>query len=251
MIDIHCHILHGIDDGARDIDTSVRLCEMAMENGIEKIMVTPHLSNFRELDAFIELRDLRLEELRNEIKKRNMMLQIFGGAEVLASDELFYSEPLNRATLNGSRYLLIEFAFFGVSFTSVLKYVDEVMKMNLVPIIAHPERYTFFQENYERVDYLLDKGVLFQMNAGSLASMGSKEEFDLAFEMALKNATSFIGTDAHSIRNRPNDLLAMLRCFPPNISQRGLNQMLNVLPEAVIKNEPISVMDRRPLRKRR
>jgi protein-tyrosine phosphatase len=250
MIDIHCHLLHGIDDGPKEIDTSIRLCEMAMENGIEKIIATPHLAKLNDIDAFIELRDFKLDELRKEIKKRDMMIQIYAGAEVFVGDDIFYSGPLNKAAMNGSRYLLIEFDFFGVGFTTVLKYVEEIMKMDLIPIIAHPERYSFFQENYERVDFLLDKGVLLQMNAGSLASMGSREEFDLAFEMALKNAASFIGTDAHSIRNRPNDLLKMLRCFPPNISQRGLNQMLNISPEAVLKNEPISTMDRRPLRKR-
>ncbi len=251
MIDIHCHILHGIDDGARDLETAVRLCEMAMENGIEKIIVTPHFSNFNELDAFIELRDQKLEELRYAIKKQGLWLEAIGGVEVYVGDDIFYPIPLNKAAINGSRYILIEFSFSDVGFLSVLKYVEEVMKMGLIPIIAHPERYTFFQENWETIDTLLDKGVLFQINAGSLASKGRRDEFELAYEMALKNAASFIATDAHSINNRPNDLLKMVRSFPPDISQRGLNQMLNVSPEALIKNKDISMADRRPLKKRR
>lgn len=251
MIDMHCHILHGIDDGPKEIDISLKLCEMAMENGIEKIIVTPHLAKLRGLDDFIELRDELLDELRAEINRRGMILEIYAGAEVYISEEVFYSGSLNKASMNGSRYLLIEFDFSGVGFSKVLKYVEAIIDMDLVPIIAHPERYEFLQENYERVDVLLDKGALLQINSGSLASMGSREEFELAYEITLKNAASFIGTDAHSIHNRPNDLLRMLRWFPPDISQRGLNQMLNIFPDSIINNRPIHMLDRRPLRKHR
>ena len=251
MIDIHCHILHGMDDGPREIDTSVSLCEMAMENGIEKIIATPHLTRLREIDEFIEMRDERLDELRGEIKRRGMILEIYGGAEVYIGEEVFYSGTLNKATLNKSRYLLVEFDFSGIRFSSVAQYIDQIIDMDLVPVVAHPERYSFLQENYERADILLDKGALFQINSGSLASRGSLEEFELAYEMTMKNAASFIGTDAHSLRNRPNDLLKMLRFFPPDISQRGLNQMLNISPERIIRNEQILTQERRPLRKHR
>ncbi len=252
MIDIHCHILHEMDDGPKDIETSVSLCEMAMENGIEKIIVTPHLANLYELDDFVARRDQKLSELRDEVDDLGMLLKIYAGAEVLISDDIFHSFPLEKVTLNASKYILVEFDFLGLGFSNVLRYIDEIFKMNLVPVIAHPERYSFLQDQYDRVNYLLDMGVLMQINAGSLASNGSRDEFDLAYEMALKNAATFIGTDAHSIRNRPNDLLRMLRIFPPNISQRGLNQMLNLAPEAVIKNESIMrSLDSGILKKRR
>lgn len=251
MVDLHCHILHDIDDGPKDIDTSIRLCEMARENGIEKLIATPHLSNLIEFEDFITLRDLRINELRKEIERRKIKLEIYGGSEVYVTDDIFQSASLKNATLNSSRYLLVEFEFFRLSFTKVTEYIDAIFKMDLVPVIAHPERYDFFQADYEGVNYLLDKGVLFQLNAGSLAGFGNKEEFNLAYEMAYKNAASFIATDAHSLRNRPNDLLKMLRYFPSNISQKGLEHMLNMAPEAVLKNEPIPTLERGILKKRR
>lgn len=252
MTDIHCHILHGIDDGPRDIDTALRLCMMAMENGIDTIVATPHLTTLGDLDAFIDFRDNRLEELRYEINRREMLIDIYPGAEVLASEDFFYPVPLEKATINGSRYILVEFDFTGLRFSTVLRYIEEILKRDLVPIVAHPERYSFLQVQYDRVNFLMDMGCLFQVNAGSLASMGSREEFDLAYEMVLKNAASFIGSDAHSLHNRPNAMLKMIRDFPPNISRKALDRMLNLNPQAVIKNKSVMrSLDSGLLKKRR
>ncbi len=252
MTDIHCHILHGIDDGPRDIDTALKLCMMAMENGIDTIVATPHLTTLGELDAFIDFRDKRLEELRHEINRREMLIEIYAGAEVFASEDFFYPLPMEKATINGSRYILVEFEFMGLSFSNVLRYIEEILRRDLVPIIAHPERYSFLQAQYDRVNFLMDMGALFQVNAGSLACMGNREEFELAYEMLLKNAASFIGSDAHSLRNRPNAMLKMIRSFPPNISRKSLDKMLNLNPQAVIKNEPVMrSLDSGLLKKRR
>jgi protein-tyrosine phosphatase len=252
VTDIHCHLLHGIDDGPRDMDSALRLCLMAMENGIDQIIATPHLTTLGELEAFIAFRDDRLEELRAEIRKRELLIKVYPGAEVFASEDFFYAIPMEKATLNGSRYILVEFDFVGMRFSTVLRYLEEILSRELVPIVAHPERYSFLQVQYDRVNFLMDMGVLFQINAGSLAGMGNKDEFDLAYEMVLKNAASFIGSDAHSFRNRPNELLRMIRSFPPNISQKGLDKMLNLNPQAVIKNETIMrSLDSGLLRKRR
>lgn len=239
MIDMHCHILHGIDDGPKDLVTALQLCYMAMENGIDKIIATPHLTSLIDMEPFMQVRNQRLAELRAELERREMLLEIYPGAELFAGDDLRYPLPIEEATLNNSRYILVEFDFFGMSFSTVLGYIEEILRRDLVPVIAHPERYSFLQVQYDRVNFLMDMGVLFQINAGSLASMGSKDEFDLAYEMVLKQAATFIGTDAHSLRNRPNEILRMIRSFPPNISQRGLDRMLNTAPQAVLDNKTV------------
>ena len=194
MTDLHCHILHGIDDGPRDIDAALQLCMVAMENGIDTIVATPHLTTLGELDAFVDFRDNRLEELRYEIKCREMPIELYPGAEVLAGEDFFYPVALEKATINGSRYILVEFDFMGLRFSTVLRYIEEILNRDLIPIIAHPERYSFLQVQYDRVNFLMDMGVLFQVNASSLANMSGREEFNLAAEMVLKNTVSFIGS---------------------------------------------------------
>ncbi len=237
MIDLHCHILYGMDDGPRDFDTSLRLCYLAMENGIEKIVATSHLTSLVDIDHYVAARDERIAELRAELERRELNLQIYPGAEVFAGEDLMYPLPLEKVTINGSRYILVEFDFYNLRFSTVLRYIEEILKRGLVPIIAHPERYSFLQIQYDRVNFLMDMGVLFQVNAGSLASRGGREEFDLAYEMVLKQAANFIATDAHSLQNRPNDLLRMMRDFPPNINQNWLERMVRTSPQAVIDNE--------------
>lgn len=237
MIDLHCHILYGMDDGPRDFDTSLRLCYLAMENGIEKIVATSHLTSLVDIDRYVAARDERIAELRAELERRELNLQIYPGAEVFAGEDLMYPLPLEKVTINGSRYILVEFDFYNLRFSTVLRYIEEILKRGLVPIIAHPERYSFLQIQYDRVNFLMDMGVLFQVNAGSLASRGGREEFDLAYEMVLKQAANFIATDAHSLQNRPNDLLRMMRDFPPNINQNWLERMVRTSPQAVIDNE--------------
>lgn len=237
MIDLHCHILYGMDDGPRDFNTSLRLCYLAMENGIEKIVATSHLTSLVDIEHYVAARDERIAELRAELERRELNLQIYPGAEVFAGEDLMYPLPLEKVTINGSRYILVEFDFYNLRFSTVLRYIEEILKRGLVPIIAHPERYSFLQIQYDRVNFLMDMGVLFQVNAGSLASRGGREEFDLAYEMVLKQAANFIATDAHSLQNRPNDLLRMMRDFPPNINQNWLERMVRTSPQAVIDNE--------------
>jgi len=251
MTDIHCHLLHSIDDGPSDLEGSVMLCDLASENAIETVIATPHLRDLTEIPAFLAVRGERIDQLKKELKGRGVPLEVLPGAEVYASDDIFFCQELAGATLNGSRYLLIEFDFSGLSVNRVLRYTDEVFKAGLVPVIAHTERYAFFQEDYESLNFLQDRGVFFQVNASSLAGGGGREEFYLAYEMAVNDMASFIATDAHSYRGRPNNMLAMLRSFPPDIKRSSLDYMLNAAPQAVIDNQALPPAVRGEIYRRR
>ncbi len=252
MIDLHCHVLHEIDDGAKTISDSVQLCILARENGIEKIVLTPHLPSVNDIDEFIVNRDEKIAELQEELDERKIGIEIFPGAEVYTNDDLFFASDLKKAAINSSRYILIEFDFFGLSIDRMCRYFDEIEKNGLIPIIAHPERYDYFQRDYGKINYLIsERDVYFQVNAGSLAGLGTREEFDLAYLMVKKNIASFIGTDAHSVRGRANDLLRMSHFFPPDIEHRSLDYMVNIAPEAVLKNERLPNITRGRLQKAR
>lgn len=239
MIDIHCHILPGIDDGSQSMEESVRLCEMGRMNHIRQMVATPHFNAIGNLDNFIELRDEKAARLKKEIAGRNIDVEIFCGAEVFVDDDIFFSKSLKRASINNSRYLLTEFDFYNNNIKTVFDYLDEIRSMGLIPIIAHPERYSYFQMDYDAVNELFSRNVLFQINASSLASRGTREEFELAYEMAYKGAVAFIATDAHSARFRPNDLETMIRYFPQDIDRNLMIRMLKTNAEHVLKDEPV------------
>ncbi|MBP9988755.1 MAG: hypothetical protein KBT46_04575 [Ruminococcus sp.] len=250
MIDFHCHILPGIDDGAKDFDTSLRMCRIAQMNGIEHIVATPHMTCIGDIDEFIEQRDIRLNELSEAVYDLGMELNFYPGAEVYVDDDVFFSSKLNRLTINNSRYILVEFSFGDVPIKKIIAYLDAIVEMGLVPIIAHPERYSFFQYNYDAVNMLMKNGAIFQINASSLASLDGPQEFELAYAMAYNGVASIIGTDAHSDRYRTNNLREMIEMFPPDISQLNMENMLHNSAKAVLQNKEIPVVERIEISKR-
>ena len=239
MTDIHAHILPEIDDGAKNIEEALRLCQRGRQNHIKRTAATPHFDSIGDIEEFISLRDEKISVLRRNLELNKIDMEIFGGAEVFINDDVFYSRNLRRLTINGSRYLLVEFAFKDVSFQTIHEYLNEIYSMGLVPIIAHPERYEYFQRDYDAVNELFSRGVLFQINAGSLSSRDGREEFELAYEMAYKGAAAFIATDAHSLQRRPNDIGNMVRAFPQDIDARLMQQMLSVNARLVLDDKEV------------
>ncbi len=250
MIDIHCHILPEIDDGARDLETAIRMCHLAQSNGIKHIVATPHTNTVDNIDHFIKIRDERLQLLRKHIADRGIDLKLYPGAEVFVDDDIFFANDLKRLTINGSRYILIEFNFRNVRIKRIYDYLNEIIDMGLVPIIAHPERYEFFQFDYDAVNSLAKNGVIFQINATSLASLDGLQEFELAYSMAYNGLASFIGTDAHSLSHRATNLSEMMRYFPPDISQYNMQMMVHDAAKAVLTDNPIPMAERREIHKR-
>ncbi len=251
MIDLHSHILYDIDDGPETMYESMRLCEMGVEYGIDRIAATSHLYNPEEIGEFVHNRNERILRLREQIDKRGLQLRIYPGAEVFVDDSIYTAQHLDKVTLNNSRYLLVEFEFRDVSARRLIRYIDTIFKMDLVPIVAHPERYSFLQADLGLVDFLVQRGVIFQVNADSLAGLTGFAEFDLAYRMVRHNAASIIATDAHSHLGRANDLLRMIRSFPPDIPRESLDYMLYTAPFHVLANKDLPRIRRTELRRRR
>lgn len=250
MIDIHCHILNNIDDGARDIEQSLRMCKIAEQNGIKHIVATPHTNTIDNIDRFIEVRDERLKALRKQTELRGIKVNLYPGAEVFVDDDVFFANNLKRLTINGSKYLLVEFSFREMNVKKIFGYLDEIAKMGLIPIIAHPERYEMFQFDYEAINELARRGAIFQINADSLASLEGPQEFELAYSMAYNGVASFIGTDAHSPHHRSNNLMEMMNYFPPDISQYNMQVMLHDSAKCVLTGKEVPLIDRREIFKR-
>ncbi|MBQ7542246.1 MAG: hypothetical protein IJT44_08150 [Clostridia bacterium] len=250
MIDLHSHILYDIDDGPETLYESMRLCEVGVEYGIDRVAATPHLSDPEEIASFLHRRNDRILRLREEIARKGLQLVLYPGAEVYVDDSIFHAEHLEKAALNGSRYLLVEFEFQGLSPRRLIRYVDTIFEMDLVPIIAHPERYAYLQQDFGLVQFLRERGAYFQINADSLAGLTGFEEFDLAYRMVRHRMADFIATDAHSHLGRMNDLLRMIRSFPPDISRETLDYMLYTAPSCVLSDKEIPAHHRSERRHR-
>lgn len=250
MTDIHCHILHNIDDGAGNLDEAVRLCRLAVENSIDKIIVTPHLADANSIESFVVRRQKRMDELRAVLDRMKIEVEIYPGSELFVDDEIFFSGSLEGASLNGSRYMLIEFGFRGLSGDRVMRYVSEIRRRGYVPIIAHPERYEYMQNDYNIVNFLAENGVLMQINSLSLTGALGKEEFELAHAMVTNSLASFIASDAHSHDRRPNDIRSQSMYFPQDIPMNSMERLLIDNPACVLSDSDIPRVPTHPIRRK-
>lgn len=194
MIDIHSHILYGIDDGARTKEESIELLKKQKELGFTDIILTPHYIENTKYEASIKKKQELIKELEKETD-----INIYIGNEVYFSDktmELLKEKKIS--TLNNSKYLLIE-----LPMSNKIKDLDELIfdltVNNIIPIIAHPERYSYVQEDIKYLDRLKETGALFQMNYGSLVGKYGKICEKTAKKLLKKNYISFMGTDIHRI----------------------------------------------------
>ena len=200
MIDMHSHILYGIDDGSRTREESVELLKYLEKQGVTESIVTPHYIDDTQFVASIEKRKELIRDLQTETN-----IKLYIGNEVYFSDKTI--ESLNSkklSTLNDSKYILIEFPL-----SNRIKDVDEMVydlsTNGVIPIIAHPERYLYVQEDYKYLDKLVEVGALFQVNYGSIIGIyGSKAE-KTAKTLLKKGYISFLGSDIHRI-DKPIDL---------------------------------------------
>ncbi len=240
MTDLHSHILHGIDDGPSKLDESVELCRIAYGNNVSQIVVTPHLADFSAAGDFFLKREEKMRELKDALERQGVNVSIFPGAEVLVSDEIYYTDALERFTINQSRYILVEFPYSGLSFHTLARYIAEIKSRRLIPIIAHPERYVYFQRNFELVDFLLHEGILLQVNAGSLCRGTPRTEHRLAWKIIKTRSAAFLATDAHSVDLRPGSLLDMLLSLPREIDSEYMTELVDLNPDAVLHNRDIA-----------
>lgn len=239
MTDIHSHLLYDIDDGANTRAETEILLRTAADNRITDIIATPHLYSYNRVHEIAALRDERIAALNGG---KDFNVKIHPGFEVFCGEGFERIADYTPFTLNASRYMLVEFEFYGESLINVLRYCDRLVSEGIVPIIAHPERYGFFLEDYDAVNSFAGRSVLFQLNVGSLTGAFGTEEKRLAFAMLDAGYCDFLATDAHSPHGRSSNLLEMICAVPElDISQKELERITKLNPFCVIENSPVNV----------
>ena len=205
MVDLHSHLIWGIDDGSKSKEMTVNMLKQAVKGGTKKIVLTPHyLPGYYEV-PINEVKE-RVKELSLLAKEYELDIEIYCGQEVyFFEDILEYYENKLIGTINESRYMLIEFNMRNFSIEEVIYILYDLQLEGIVPVIAHPERYYMFIKNPSLINEFIEEGFLFQLNIGSITGDFGKEVKKTA-EIFLKNKIySFFGSDAHRDEKRnPN-----------------------------------------------
>lgn len=200
MIDIHCHVLWGVDDASQDRETTKKMLQIAVEDGIEAILCTPHSLPYYKYENDAQTLAAPFAALQELIAEENWPIETALGCEFFLTDASLEWIRSGRAlTLNGSRRLLIEFPWYqkvhlGSSETELLK---QVLDAGYEVIIAHPERYKSVQEDFSTLKRWRALGCDFQVNRTSLILNDDKEQCALAWRMVEEGYCDAVGTDAH------------------------------------------------------
>ncbi|WP_392486718.1 tyrosine-protein phosphatase [Haloimpatiens sp. FM7315] len=201
MIDVHCHILPSVDDGSKDMETSIEMAKIAYEDGIRKIIATPHYYRGYFENKFCDVK-AKVKELNEELKNREIQIEVIEGQEIfLDSHTLEMFKKGDIGPINNKKYMLLELDFAKFQ-KSAIETLYELKIKGITPIIAHPERYMYFWKDIREINYLIEEGCLFQINAGSITGLYGKEAQKTAKILIEKGICNFLGTDAHSVGRR-------------------------------------------------
>ncbi len=240
MIDIHSHILPGVDDGSKSLEDSMEIAKIYLSQGINSVIATPHYIEGEGYNTYQENLKV-LENLNKKIKENSINFEIMLGNEVYITPNIIdLLDKGHISTLNSSRYLLIEFPMFDIPlYTEEIIY--ELKLRGITPIIAHPERNRKIVEDPNILFEFITKGALAQTNTESLLGMYGQAIKDTAEILLTHDMIHFIATDAHSKRRRAPRLKKCIGQIISLVGQERFKELTEINPQAVVNNEDIDV----------
>jgi len=237
MIDIHCHILPGVDDGPRTVEEALLMARLAVASGVRRVVATPHLGGW-EVTAAQHL-VAQVHHLQRELNLSGIELTLAAGYEVRLSPQLLLPADNERMyTLNRSRYLLVELpAAEYPPYTEAI--IFELQLRGLAVILAHPERNPGIQADPERMGRLVERGVLGQLTASSLLP-GAERRIRHTAERLLKQGwVHVLASDAHDADGRAPNLAQGLAAVARQVGRQQAEAMATRIPEAILADRTI------------
>lgn len=241
MIDLHCHMLPGVDDGAMDAAVACRMAEQALDSGVDTVVLTPHCNLSRSQPNYAgPMLERHFAMLRALLRQRGLPLRLLPGAEVFADDETVLSllREHRLLTLNRSRYLLVEFRF-DASGRQISAILDALAETGCVPVIAHPERYAAVQREPRLAAHWFRCGYVIQLNKGSLLGrLGCRSE-QTALELLRRGFAHVIASDAHDPVYRTAGFRSLLPLLQDCCSPEYVRILLHDNPKCIISDRAL------------
>jgi protein-tyrosine phosphatase len=239
MIDLHCHILPGLDDGPETIEESIAMCRIAADDGIDTVVAAPHCKpgwfDFTADDVHS-----RIKALRSILQQEKIAITLIPAAEVSIVPELPSLIATNTyLTINGNdQYFLAEFPGDMV----LPRWNEFLSPLNLrgrIPVLAHPERMRWFSTHVDELAKFVEYGGIVQITAASLLGEIGQDIRDLAVELLKRNIAHVIASDGHSIGARPPRLADAVRRAAEIVGDERARAMVTTVPQAIIAGERI------------
>lgn len=242
MIDIHCHILPGLDDGPKDMETSIEMVNIALADGITDIVATPHFAEEFPYSADDVMQSY--EALKKEIEQRALPLNLHYGLEVQINPDLFekYSDRLADLTINRmGKYMLVELPFLEIPVYAedIIRYI---VANDITPIIVHPLRNSRILENISILYSFREMGALFQFNRGSVLGTMTMNTFSLMKKLMNRDMVHFVASDAHGLIKRRPVLSDAYRKIKRAYGEEAANQLFRENPGNMVSGDTIDIL---------
>ena len=240
MIDLHTHILPGVDDGAPDLETSVLMAAVAAESGVTHLVATPHSNQRGAFENYAsQALQVRFDCLCAAVREAGIPLELSLGMEIFGTGDVLQLLHDGRLlTLGGGRYLLIEFGFHEDPLR-IERLLDALLAAGYWPVVAHPERYYGLQR---MPNYLFDwanRGIVLQVNKGSLFGRFGRGAQALAAAMLERGLVGCVASDAHGPDVRTPDLAGAWDYLAERYSAELARCLLEDNPGRILRSEPL------------
>ncbi len=235
MVDIHCHIIPGVDDGSRSWEMTKEMCRVAADDGIRHIVATPHCNNEYPYDR------AQYEALKEQLREASDgRIEFSVGCDFHFSYENITDaiENPKRYSINGTRYLLIEFSDYGIP-PSVAELFFQFTSRGMVPIITHPERNPLLVRRPEKVLELVDAGALVQVTANSITGFWGEKARSVSEWLLTKGAVHVIASDAHDPKRRRPVLSEARNAVARMLGEQAAEDLVNHTPQAIVEGKPL------------
>lgn len=239
MIDIHCHLLPGIDDGPKNLGQALQLAQAAVDNGITYSVVTPHIHPGR-FDNSKSIIESRTAEFRDALLSAGIPLAIGIAAEVRLSPEILTmiergEIPFYGCT-DGYRTMLLEFPHSHIPPGSD-NLVELLLKRKIKPVIAHPERNKDIIRDLAKLMPFVEMGCILQLTASAVAGMFGEKPFHCARKILEIDALKILATDAHNMHGRAPKLREGRNAVAGILGEQAANDMVFANPQAIIQSQ--------------
>ncbi|HLI51181.1 MAG TPA: CpsB/CapC family capsule biosynthesis tyrosine phosphatase [Thermomicrobiaceae bacterium] len=202
LVDLHSHVLPGVDDGAESPAESLAMLRLAEADGVRQIVATPHAARCprQKIKPAVNL-------LNGLARDSGLAIQVLPGSEVALTDLAGPHDDLTRfQTINDTPYLLFELPLRGDWPDRTEEVIFQLQVAGLWPILAHAERYPSVQQDVSHLDNLIARDILVQVNAGSLLGQGGRNARQTAEKLLRRGWLHLIASDAHGVDHRPPEL---------------------------------------------
>lgn len=240
MIDMHSHILPNIDDGSRSVEETFHLIQEAQKVGFKAIVSTSHYM-IGQYETIASDRAIWIQAMGEKLKENNIDIKLYLGNEIYFSKGMIkLLEEEKASTIHHTKYVLFEMPL-NIEPFNLYDVIYEMMQYKLVPILAHPERYTFVQQKPELIYELIQKGVFMQSNYASIIGYYGKKAQIIVKKFLENNMVHFLGSDVHRENTIYPRIPQILEQIKTMIGDKKLEELTTINPQKVLNNEEIEI----------